>query len=54
MMCFCLLVQSTHPVWNEDETYRFLLKFYSNPSASKGLIDFDPHKTVKQIYDISR
>ena len=47
-------MQGTNSTWNEDETYRFLLKFYSEPSASKGLIEFDPQKTVKQIYDISR
>lgn len=47
-------MQGTHPSWNEDETYRFLLKFYSEPSASKGLVGFDTQKTVKQIYDISR
>ena len=50
----CLIIQGTQPTWNEDETYRFLLKFYSKPSASKGLIEFDPQKTVKQIYGISR
>ena len=47
-------MQGTQPTWNEDETYRFLLKFYSEPSVSKGLIKFDPQKTVKQIYDKSR
>ncbi|KAL3143049.1 hypothetical protein ABBQ38_003324 [Trebouxia sp. C0009 RCD-2024] len=52
-LCHLPSSQSANPSWNEDKTYRFLLKFYSQPSTSKGLIDLVPQKTAKQLSDIS-
>ena len=48
-------VQETEPKWNEDEVYRFLLKYYGQASVSKGITEaFDPQKTVKQLYALGR
>ncbi len=50
-----VVVQETDPKWNEDEIYRFLLKFYSEASIAKNASDsFDPQAAVKQLYDIGR
>ena len=50
------VVQETDPRWNEDEIYRFLLKFYSEASIAKNtsLDSFDAQAAVKQLYDIGR
>ena len=50
-----VVVQETDPRWNEDEIYRFLLKFYTEASIAKNTSDsFDAQAAVKQLYDIGR
>lgn len=54
-LCHLPNSQETDPRWNEDEIYRFLLKFYSEASIAKNTSDsFDAQAAVKQLYDIGR
>lgn len=54
-LCHLPNSQETDPKWNEDEVYRFLLKYYSRASISRGVAEsFDTQKAVKQLYDIGR
>lgn len=47
--------QDTDPKWNEDEIYRFLLKYYSAASVTKGSVEgFDAQAAVKQLYEKGR
>ena len=50
-----LLLQDADPKWNEHEIYRFLLKYYSSASVTKGSAEgFYAQATVKQLYEKGR
>lgn len=46
-------MQADAPTWNQEETYRFLQRYYGKASitSAEGL---SAQETVKQLYDIGR